>query len=354
VTTTLVTGGGGFIGGRVVRELLDAGHRVRILDCFDPEVHQGTRPVLPPGVEVLEGDVRDPAAVADALRGADRVVHLAAREGAGRRRGEVAPVDADTHGTAVLLAALAQRPIERLVLASSTSVYGEGAYVDADGREQVVTSRSPAQLEQGDWELRDASGRRLRPVPTPETAPIPVSAVHALGKYDQERLCLRFGESSGVPTVVLRLANVYGPGESLTNPYAGALAVFAADYLSGRRPLVYEDGGQRRDFVHVRDVAAAFRLALESEPAAERVLNIGSGSSYSVREVANRLRTVLQVEGCEPELTGIYRQGDVRHCFGHVWLAGRVIGYRPRVTLGDGLRDLGAWLESGDAVRPAA
>jgi dTDP-L-rhamnose 4-epimerase len=336
----------------VARELLDRGYRVRALDDLDPQVHEKRRRpgYLEPDVELVTGDVRDPDAVRRALDGAEVVVHFAARVGVGQSMYEIAEyTSVNCLGTGVLLEALLDHPVERLLVASSMSVYGEGRYVDPGGSPVDAVERSRAQLERGEWEPRGPGGEELRPVPTAEDKPPSLSSIYALGKFDQERMCLLFGAAYQVPTVALRFFNVYGPYQALSNPYTGVLAIFAGRLLNGRPPLIYEDGDQRRDFVSVYDVARACRLAIEQPRAGGQVLNIGSGESVSVSEIAARLAAVLGREDIEPEVTGKYRVGDIRHCFADVTRAAEVLGYRPEVALDDGMAELAQWLE-GEAA----
>jgi dTDP-L-rhamnose 4-epimerase len=343
----LITGGAGFIGSHLADELLAHGHRVRALDSLVEQVHgPNARPTyLDPDVELVVGDVRDADVVREALRGVDSVVHFAARVGVGQSMYELAEyAGANTTGTAVLLQTILDRPVRKLLVASSMSVYGEGAYETQDGRPHVVTERSPEQLVDGAWDPRDGDGRPLTPVPTPETKQPALTSVYALTKYDQERLCLIFGAAYGIPTVALRFFNTYGTRQALSNPYTGVLAIFASRLLNDRPPLVFEDGLQRRDFVSVSDVAQACRLALESDGADGRALNIGTGREVTVLEVAAKLAEVLDT-ALEPEVTGKYRAGDVRHCFADVSLARELLGYEPQVELEDGMAQLADWLQ---------
>jgi dTDP-L-rhamnose 4-epimerase len=253
--------------------------------------------------------------------------------------------DVNNRGTAVLLEALAKRPVERLVVASSMSIYGEGLYQDATGRVELAAERSLEQLRAGDWEVRGPDGQVLVPVPTPESKVPTLASVYALSKYDQERLCLVLGRAYGIPTVALRFFNVFGPRQALSNPYTGVLAIFAARLLNDRPPAIFEDGAQQRDFVSVYDVAQACRLALEVAGAAGGVFNVGSGRPYTIREVAERVAGVLGKPHIEPAITGKYRVGDIRHCVADITLARRVLGYTPRVQLEEGLLELAGWLE---------
>jgi dTDP-L-rhamnose 4-epimerase len=348
----LITGGAGFIGSHVARHLLDRGHEVRALDALSEQVHGGgERPAyLDPDVELIVGDVRDPAAVASALDGVDSVVHLAARVGVGQSMYEIADYQGvNTCGTAVLLEALMDRPVRKLLVASSMSIYGEGLYRTPEGRVAEAGERSREQLEHGRWD----PGTGLEPVPTPEWKQPSLSSIYALGKYDQERMCLLFGAAYGIPAVALRFFNVYGPDQALSNPYTGVLAIFASRLLNDRRPLVFEDGEQRRDFVSVHDVARACGLALEHDAADGRPVNVGSGESVSVREIAERLARTLGKEHIEPEITGKYRVGDIRHCFADIALAESTLGFAPEVPLDDGMAQLAEWLE-GQAAEDRA
>jgi dTDP-L-rhamnose 4-epimerase len=349
----LVTGGAGFIGGYVGAELLRAGWQVRALDNLSPQVHgrQRRRPdYLNESIELQIGDVRDPDAVREALEGVDAVIHLAALVGVGQSMYQMAEyTSVNNLGTAVLLEALAARPVARLVVASSMSVYGEGAYVDARGRRVMNAERSMDQVANGRWEPIGDDGEPLTPQPTAEDKPPSLASVYALSKYDQERLCLVAGRAYRIPTLALRLFNVFGPHQALSNPYTGVLAIFAARLLNQRPPLIFEDGRQRRDFVSVHDVARAFRLALES-PLCDRVLNIGSGRSHTVLEVARSVAEAVGQPKLSPTVTGRYRVGDIRHCFADVSAAAEAIHYRPEVTLESGLGELAEWLEGQVAV----
>ena len=345
----LITGGGGFIGSHLADALLARGHRVRALDSLSPQVHGAIehRPsYLDPEVELITGDVRDPSAVRGALQGIDVVYHLAAAVGVGQSMYEIAQyTSVNNLGTAVLLEALAADPIERLVVASSMSLYGEGLYRRQDGAVCTAEERGLAQLRAGEWEVRNSRGEVLTPAPTPESKLPSLASVYALSKFDQERMCLMIGRAYGIPTTALRFFNVFGTRQALSNPYTGVLAIFAARLLNGNRPSVFEDGLQRRDFVSVYDVAHACCLALERPESAGEVFNIGSGRSYTIREIAERIAAVTGKDYLEPEITGKYRVGDIRHCFADISRARTCLGYEPEIDLEDGLVELAAWLE---------
>lgn len=350
----LITGGAGFIGSHVADELLAGGYEVRALDSMAVQVHGAlaSRPdYLDPAVELIVGDIRDPEMVRAALDGVDAVFHFAAVVGVGQSMYQIERyTSVNDVGTAVLLEALNDSPVERLVVASSMSIYGEGLCVDPEGHEVAPGDRSLEQLRSGWWELMDAGGSTLSPRPTPESKEPSLASVYALTKYDQERLCLMFGRAYDIDTVALRFFNVYGPRQALSNPYTGVLAIFASRLLNGRSPLIFEDGNQKRDFVSVHDVARACLLALEVPDAAEQVFNIGSGSNYTVREIAENAAAVLGARDVEPEITGKYRMGDIRHCYADISRARRVLGYEPRISLSDGLEELARWLEGRAAA----
>jgi len=343
----LITGGAGFIGSHLADDLLHRGHRVRALDNLSPQVHgpDASRPAyLHRDVELIHGDVRDATAVRHALAEVDAVYHFAAAVGVGQSMYEIEQyTSVNNLGTAVMLQALIERPVQRLVVASSMSLYGEGLYETSDGTPVDDAERTLDQLKRADWEPRDPHGAVLRPLPTPETKAPSLASIYALSKFDQERMSLMVGRAYGIPTIALRFFNVYGTRQSLSNPYTGVLAIFASRFLNDHPPFIFEDGLQRRDFVSVYDVVQACRLALEAPDAAGCALNVGSGQSYTISEVAELLRLVLG-KATGAEVCGKYRVGDIRHCTADVRLAREVLGYRPSVTLEDGLVELSEWL----------
>jgi dTDP-L-rhamnose 4-epimerase len=351
----LVTGGAGFLGSYVTDDLLACGHEVRILDVLDPQVHAGGEPPehLNPEAELQVGDVRSPEAVAAAIRGVDAVVHLAARVGVGQSMYELAGYsDVNTHGTAVLLEALAGHPLQRLVVASSMSIYGEGLYRRPNGSFADDAVRTREQLLGGEWD----PAPELSPVPTPEWKTPRITSVYALTKYDQELLCLLWGAAYDVPAVALRFFNAYGPRQALSNPYTGVLAIFASRFLNSRPPKVFEDGLQRRDFVSAHDVARACRLSLTADAASGKAINVASGRDVTVLEVARVLADALELE-IEPELTRQARVGDIRHCFADTRLAQELLGFSAEVALEDGVAELVEWLRdqiADDRVEAAA
>jgi dTDP-L-rhamnose 4-epimerase len=352
-TRILITGGAGFIGSHLADELLNAQYEVRALDSLVPQVHERrTRPAyLDADVELVTGDVRDRDVVRRALDGVGAVVHLAAIVGVGQSMYRVAGyTSTNVVGTATLLEALIERPVERLIVASSMSVYGEGLYRRPDGTPVGDAQRAPSCAANGAWELTAPDGVALEPTPTPETKTPSLQSVYALTKFDQERLCLMTGQAYRIPTVAMRLFNVYGPRQALSNPYTGVLAIFASRLLNHRAPIIYEDGCQRRDFVSVYDVARALRHALEVPAAAGQVFNVGSGESATVLEIAARMADALDAGDIAPEVTGTCRIGDVRHCFADISRARRVLGYEPQISLDAGLLELAGWLSGQSAA----
>ena len=346
----LITGGAGFIGSHLADELLAAGYKVRVLDSLSPQVHgtlQGPPDYLSREVEFIVGDVRDDKTVCEALNGVDGVFHFAAAVGVGQSMYEIQKyTSTNNFGTAVLLQALINHPVEKLIVASSMSIYGEGLYRAADGTRRGDVERSLEQLRKSKWELRDSDGAPLEPMPTPETKTPHLASIYALSKYDQERMCLMIGRAYSIPTVALRFFNVYGTRQALSNPYTGVLAIFAARYLNNKPPLIFEDGLQKRDFVSVTDVARACRLAMETPAAEGGVFNIGSGQAWTVRDVALLMAKVLGKQELEPVISGKYRVGDIRHCFADIYQARTVLGYEPQVTLETGLEELAQWLSN--------
>jgi dTDP-L-rhamnose 4-epimerase len=342
----LVTGGAGFIGSHLCRELLNAGYRVRALDALDAQVHgDAQRPsYLESDVELIQGDVCDPDAVRNALRGVDMVCHLAAKVGVGQSMYEMARyTEVNELGTAILLEEMTSADIRRLLVASSMSIYGEGL-TRLGSRIFEPAQRQLSQLKAGQWELLSPGGEVLEPIPTPETKSPSLTSVYALNKYVQERMCLIWGQAYGRDVTAMRFFNVYGPDQALSNPYTGVLAIFGSRLLNGRPAMIFEDGLQRRDFVHVTDVARACRLALESDAAAGHAINIGSGQSRSVEDVAKTLARAMGRNDITPHITGKYRAGDIRHCFADIGLARTLLGFEPQVEFEDGIGELVEWL----------
>jgi len=349
--TILITGGAGFIGSHVSRLLLRHGHRVRVLDSLIEQVHGGRGPLmLDREVEFLRGDIRDEAALASALQGVDSVIHLAAEVGVGQSMYAIDRyVSVNELGTAALFQQLIHRPVRRVVVASSMSIYGEGLYRDADGALHEDVLRPPRRAGDTSWDPLDAKGRPLLPVPTPEGKRPNLASVYAITKYMQERLTLTVAPAYGMEGVALRLWNAYGPGQALSNPYTGVLAIFASRLHNRQRPMVFEDGQQRRDFVHVEDVARAFLLALEHPRAAGQVYNVASGEDRSVEEVALSLASAMGRPELGPEITGKARSGDIRHNIADISRIGAELGFSVDRDFAEDLAELAEWVAQQQA-----
>ena len=299
--------------------------------------------------------MRDRDAVARAVRGTDVIVHLAAAVGVGQSMYQIADYTAtNTLGTANLLQELVEQKIEldRLVVASSMSIYGEGRYLLPDGSDAGVVRRNEAQLRSHDWEPRSEDGIPLAPRPTDEDKPLDPTSIYALNKADQEKMVLQIGAAYGIPSTALRFFNIYGPRQSLSNPYTGVAAIFSSRLLNGNAALIYEDGEQSRDFVAVSDVVQGLLLAMERPEAIGEVLNIGSGERVTVSEIATTLARVLEVD-VPPQVTGRYRVGDIRHCFADITRAREKLGYHPRTTLDAGMQELVGWLREQETPEDA-
>ena len=345
----LVTGGAGFIGSHLVDALVEKGHRVRVLDALVSQVHgENAAPTyLNPRAEFIAGDVCDREVVDRALEGIDIVFHEAAEVGVGQSMYEIHRyVRANDLGTAVLLEAiLARRPqIKKIVVASSMSIYGEGAYTCDTCGPVAPQLRPVSQLLERCWEVQCPTCRRtLSPAPTTEEKPLFPTSVYAVTKQDQEQFCLAVGRSYGIPAVALRYFNVYGTRQALSNPYTGVCAIFSARLLNGNRPLIFEDGEQTRDFVHVSDIVRANLLALETDRADYQAINVGTGASTSIRTVSRLLAEGLGLD-LEPEIVSKYREGDIRHCVADISKAKSLLGYEPQVTLERGIPELLSWV----------
>lgn len=344
----LVTGGAGFIGSHLVDRLVEQGHEVRILDSLDPQVHDGRPEYVHPEAELVQGDVRDADAVRRCLRGVDRLVHFAAAVGVGQSMYEVVHyTSVNALGAAVLMeeAIKARDELEKVVVASSMSIYGEGFYrCPREDREWAPEPRPDEQLAERRWELACPScGETLVPLATPESKPLAPASIYAINKRDHEEMFLVWGRAYRVPTTALRFFNVYGPRQALSNPYTGVVAIFGSRLLNGRPPVIFEDGRQSRDFVHVADIVEGTLAALEPGAGDGAAINLGTGVATSVLRVADVLGRELGVE-VEPELRHAFRAGDIRHCFADISRARELLGFEPRIPFDAGMRELTGWL----------
>jgi dTDP-L-rhamnose 4-epimerase len=340
----LVTGGAGFIGSHIVEGLLEAGEDVRVLDALLPAAHRVRPDYLPPDAEFVEGDLRDPAVAELVVRDVTHVCHQAAMVGLGVDLGDLpAYVGHNDLATAELLRALAARGFDgRLVLASSMVVYGEGRYACPEHGIVAPAPRRAADLDAGRFEPRcPACERSLEPRTVPEDAPLDPRSVYAATKLAQEHLCAVFGRETGVPVTALRYHNVYGPRMPRDTPYAGVASIFRSALAAGRAPRVFEDGGQRRDFVHVRDVARANVLALRTT--APGAFNIASGTPRTVLDMAHALAEACGAPpDAAPVVTGAWRAGDVRHIVAAPDRAAERLGFRAAEGFEAGMAEFAA------------
>lgn len=350
----LVTGGAGFIGSYIVDELVGSGHEVRVFDSLDEQVHgrSGRAPsYLNPAAEFIKGNVLDTEALYRALKGVEVVFHQAAAVGTGQSMYRISHyVGQNSLGTAVLLDLLANRKnrVRKLVVASSMSVYGEGKYLCPECGPVHPGIRPRRRLKRGEWEAEcPCCSAKCAPVHTDECTPADPTSVYAVTKLGQEANALAVGKAYGLPVTALRYFNAYGPRQALSNPYTGVCALFSSRIRNGAAPLIFEDGLQTRDLVHVSDVARANILAMESEKADHRVFNVGSGQAVSIMELARKLiRIIRPEEDMRPEVTRTFREGDIRHCFADISSIRDSLGYAPSVSLDDGIRELAGWAAS--------
>ena len=330
MTKVLVTGGAGFVGSHVVDALLGAGHDVRIVDSYDPRSHAAPPDYVDERAELVVGDVRDVDLVQRALAGVDVVCHQAAVVGLDVDFADVTGyVDTNAGGTAALLLAAHRAGFAgRLVLASSMVVYGEGRYACPEHGQVRPGPREVADLEAGRFEPPcPHCGRPLEPQAVPEDAPLDPRNVYAATKLQQEHLAAAFARETGVPVTSLRYHNVYGPRMPRDTPYAGVASIFASALAAGRAPRVFEDGGQLRDFVHVRDIARANVIALTAADPVPGPFNVCSGTPRSVGDMARALWEATDGGAPEPEVTGLFRLGDVRHVFASAQRARDELGF---------------------------
>jgi dTDP-L-rhamnose 4-epimerase len=353
----LITGGAGFIGSFLSDYYVEQGYSVRILDNLDAQVHpHGPPAYLNPAAELIVADVRDKAALHRALTDATVVIHAAAAVGVGQSMYKVQHyIDTNVGGTAALLEALIERKqtLRKLIVFTSMTGYGEGLYQrPGDGTRLRVGVRTQAQIDRYGWEPTDPEhGEVLTPVPTPEDAALLAQNVYALSKRYQEELALSLGEFYGIPTTCLRLFNVYGPRQALSNPYTGVLAIFLSRLLAGECPTVYEDGAQTRDFVSVHDVVQATARAVATPASNGMVFNVGSGTLRTIAEIARTLARLVGREDLEPQITGQFRKGDIRHCLADLTRLQTVLGFTPQTSWEQSLQEIIAW--SATAPREA-
>ena len=348
IRKVLVTGGAGYIGSHLVDRLVRDGYVATVLDSLEPQVHRsGTWPSYAnPGARYVRGDVRDRAVFEPLVVESDAVVHFGAAVSIGQSMYQVDRyVDVNTRGTALLLDILvnAKHGVKKVLVASSIGVYGEGAYRCPTHGPVAPGIRTERQLAARDWEQHcPVCGLHVESVPTPEDKPLYRDNIYSMTKYHQEEMVLLIGKTYGIPAVAPRFFNVYGPRQSLSNPYAGVAAIWLSRLLNGRRPTVFEDGGQLRDFVSIHDVVDCLMLMLEKPGADYLPVNVGSGQTVTILEIARLLNRILGT-AIEPEVTHIGRVFDIRHNTADITRARETLGFAPKVSLEQGLAELVAW-----------
>lgn len=347
----LVTGGAGFIGKHLCERLIADGHNVVVLDNMTPQVHEEgavLADTVVPGCESILGDVRDADILNRALEGIEVAYHLAAGTGVGQSMYEIKEyVDCNVGGTAQLLQSLSldKRDVKQLIVASSRAVYGEGKYSCPNCGIVYPQPRNSDQMDQGRWEVYCTTcNSELKPLATDEAKPLQPGSVYAISKRDQEEMSICIGQAYGIPTTAFRFFNVYGSGQSLTNPYTGIITIFASRIRGGNAPLIYEDGLESRDFVHVDDIVQALVLALGNPNAAYEVMNVGSGVALSVLDMA-KIMVREMGESYDPEVIGQYRVGDIRHCHADLTKIRKILGFEPKFSFEQGIREFLKWSE---------
>lgn len=351
----LVTGGAGFVGSHLVDALLAKGHQVRVYDSLDRQVHAGGRvpSYLAENIEFVHGDVRDRERLKAAIEGIDVVYHQAAYVGVGQSMYEIRRyVDGNSVGGATLLDILAneKHDVKKVIVASSMSIYGEGAYRCSDCGDVSPELRSREQMAAFDWELDcPKCGTKVEAIGTPESKPLQPTSIYAVTKRDHEEMFLAVGRAYGLPTTALRYFNIYGSRQALSNPYTGVLAIFGGRLLSGNAPVFYEDGRQSRDFVHVSDIVQANILAMEKDEANYQVFNVGTGRCSSISEINDIFQDRLGIS-VPADVRNQFREGDIRHCYADISKIESKLGYTPKVTLEQGIEELVAWVREQTAV----
>jgi dTDP-L-rhamnose 4-epimerase len=353
----LVTGGAGFIGSHLVDALIERGYRARVFDNLEPQVHGKGKKVpeyLNRNIEFIKADIREKKKLREALKNIDVIFHLAAALGVGQSMYEIERyISINCGGAANLLDILANEKyrVEKIIIASSMSLYGEGAYYCRNCEKEVSPDlRSRDQLARHKWELTcPACSQPLASIATREDKPLFPSSIYAISKRDQEEMFMNVGRAYNIPTVALRYFNIYGSRQALANPYTGVAAIFSARILNHNPPLIFEDGLQSRDFVHVNDAVEASILALEKGEADYQIFNVGSGKQLTILEVANILGEKLGFAR-EPKILNKFREGDVRHCFADISKIRSSLGFAPEVEFEEGLADLVEWVKRQRAV----
>lgn len=352
----LVTGGAGFIGSHLVDKLIEKGYQVRVFDNLEAQVHgsEGSVPeYLNKECEFTKGDIRNKSVLKNVLKGIEVIFHQAAMVGVGQSMYEINKyMEVNTLGTANLLDILVneKHKVEKLIIASSMSIYGEGKYVCGDCGTVYPRLRSLEQLERGEWEMKcPFCGQEVKPLLTDEEKPLHPTSIYAISKRDQEEICLTIGRAYGIPTVALRYFNVYGPRQALSNPYTGVAAIFSSRILNNHSPHIFEDGSQSRDFIHVSDIVRANVMAMENNKADFEPFNVGTGKPTTVLDIAGLLMNKLG-SSVGVNILRKYRKGDIRHCYADISKIKSKLGFGPQIKFEDGVSDLVEWVKRQEAA----
>jgi dTDP-L-rhamnose 4-epimerase len=352
----LVTGGAGFIGSHLVDKLVEQGHKVKIYDNLDPQVHgkaQKKPKYLNKEAEFIKADIRNESALKKAIKNIDIIFHQAAKVGVGQSMYQVKEyVDVSINGTAQLLDILVntKNKVKKLIVAASMSSYGEGSYVCPQCGPMFPEVRSQENLNAGKWEhFCEKCHSQLKPIPTPEDKKLCSTSIYAITKKVQEEMVMNISKAYKLPAVSLRYFNAFGPRQSLSNPYTGVAAIFISRIKNNNPPIIYEDGNQTRDFVSVYDIVQANILAMTKPEADYEIFNAGTGSPTSINDIARVLLKLFN-KNITPNVTNKFRQGDTRHCFGNTKKIENKLGYKPRISLEDGFRELVEWSDKEKAV----
>ncbi len=351
----LVTGGAGFIGSFIVDRLVELGHTVKILDNLEPQVHMGGKipDYLNKEAEFIKGDIRDYDLVKKVIKDVDVIFHEASAVGVGQSQYQIKKyVDVNSLGTATLLQAIldSKKELKKLIVAASMSSYGEGAYLCKNCGKVRPPLRDEKQLKEKKWELFcPKCGKVLKPIPTGEEEKQNNNSIYALTKMDQEQMCLIFGKTYSIPTVALRYFNVYGPRQSLSNPYTGVAAIFMSRIKNNNAPIIFEDGLQTRDFISVYDIVKANIAVMNSDKANYKIYNVGTGKPKTILSIAKTLAK-LYGKDIAPNVTYQYRKGDVRHCYADISKIKKDIGWQPEISFEKGMQDLIKWAEEAQAI----
>jgi len=348
----LITGGAGFIGSNLSAKLVEKGYKVTIMDNLSPQIH-GDQPSLNPlirdKVTFIRGDVRNKADWKKALNNQQIVVHLAAETGTGQSMYEIQKyVDVNINGTAIFLDYLVNNKhnIEKVIIASSRAIYGEGKYYSQKSGIIYPDERTEKDLLNGDFELKcPITGQNLEVLPTDEDSKIHPTSVYGITKQNQEQMVLTVCKSINIPAIAFRYQNVYGPGQSLKNPYTGILSIFSTQIRNGNNLHIFEDGKESRDFVYIDDVVDATILGIENNTITNEVFNVGSGVSTSVLDVAKKLKALFD-SNVEINITGNFRLGDIRHNYADLSKVQKILGYAPHYDFDKGIKIFTEWVMS--------